>query len=110
MAEEIVNFRNGAHGGPGILSGGFLGNENRGTQAGNLVNIRLGKLPEKLSGETGEAFDVPPLPFGVQGVERQRRFSASAYAGEADEPVPRQNEINVPQIVLPGTFDDNVGL
>jgi len=72
MAEEIVNFRNGAHGGPWILPGGFLGNGNRGTQAGNLVNIRLGELPEKLPSETGEAFDVPPLPFGVKGVEGER--------------------------------------
>ena len=41
--------------------------------------------PEELAGVGGERFDVPPLAFGVERVERERRFPGTGNAGDDDE-------------------------
>ena len=72
------------------------------------IDVGLGHLPEKLPGEARQAFDVAPLPFGIQRVERQRALARAAHAGQANQLVARQNEVDVPQIMLAGPFDDDI--
>ena len=73
-----------------------------------MVDVGLGHLAQELPGEARQAFDIPPLPFGIQRVERQRALARSADAGQANQLVPRQDEIDVPQVVLAGTLDDDI--
>ncbi len=73
-----------------------------------MVDVGLGHLPQKLPREAGEAFDVPPLPLGIQRVEGQRAFAGAAYAGQADQLIARQYEIDVPQVMFAGALDDDI--
>ncbi len=80
-----------------------------GLRPADVVDVGLGHLPEELPGEARQAFDVPPLPFGIQRVERQRALARAADAGQADQLIARQTQIDVPQVVLAGALDDDVG-
>ena len=75
-----------------------------------MVDVGLGHLAQELPGEARQAFDIPPLPFGIKRVEGQRAFARPAHAGEADQLVARQDEVDVPQIMLAGAFDQDVGI
>ncbi len=107
--QVIVDLGNRPHGRAGIHTGRLLRDGNRGAQAGNQVHVRLRHLAEELAGEAGKALYVPPLPFRVKGIEGQRAFAGATYAGEADQPVPRQGQLHVPQVVLPRPLNDNIG-
>ena len=50
-------------------------------------------MPHELPGEAGEAFDVSPLSLGVERVEGERGLARAADAGEDDELVARQVEL-----------------
>ena len=64
--------------------------------------------PEELAGVGGERFDVPPLAFGVQRVERERRFPGAGDAGDDHELVPGDRDADIFEVVLAGTFDDDI--
>ena len=108
-AQVVVDLGDRADGRTRVAAGRFLRDRDRGAQAADVVDVRLGHLAEELAGEAGQALDVPPLPFGVERVERQRALARAADAGQADQLVARQDEIDVPQVVLAGAFDDDIG-
>ena len=62
-------------------------------QAVDGVHVRLLHLVEELPGVGGEGFDVPALPFGVDGVEGQGGFPGTAQAGNDDELVARDVDV-----------------
>ena len=74
----------------GLWPDDFCGIEIDGLKPADVIDVGLGHLPQELPGEAGQAFDVPPLPFGIERVERQRAFARAADAGEANQLVPRQ--------------------
>ena len=53
QTQVVIDFRNRAHGGAGILGGGFLVDGNGGRQAVNGVHVRLFHLSQKLPGIGG---------------------------------------------------------
>ena len=108
-AEKIVDFGDGSNGTSRTLSTGFLRNGDCGRETGNLIDIGLGQLTEELPGVTGETFDVAALSFGIEGIEGERAFAGAADSGEADQFIAWQNKVDVLQIVLPCTFNDDVG-
>ena len=59
-------------------------------------------------GVGGERLDVPPLSFGVQRVERERRFPRSRDARDDDELVPGDRDADIFEVVLAGILDDDV--
>jgi len=61
-----------------------------------------------LAGAGGERLDVPPLPFGVQRVERERGFPGAGDTGDDDELVPGDRDADILEVVLTGTFDDDI--
>ena len=69
------------------------------------VDVGLVHLPEELAGVRRQRLDVPALALGVDGVERERRLARPGQAGEHDEPVARQVEVDVAQVVLPRASD-----
>ena len=73
-----------------------------GDRRGQAVDPLGGRLIEplqKLPRVERKALDIPPLPLGIERVERQARFAASADAAEHDQLVLRNVEIDMLQIV-----------
>ena len=110
QTEIVVDLRHGAHGGPGVLAGGFLVDGNGGAETLDIVHIRLVHLPQKHPGVGGEAFHIPPLSLGINGVEGQRGLAAAGHAGDHHQLVPRDGDVNIFQIVGPCAFDNDVFL
>ncbi len=105
--EIIVDLGNGPDRGTGIVTGALLFDGNGRRQALDRVDIRLAHLFEELPGIGGQRFDVPPLPFGVDGVEGERGLARPAQAGDDDELVARDLDVDVLKIVLPRALDDD---
>jgi len=55
----------------------------------DLVHVRLFHLPQELARVGREALDIAPLPLGVDGIERQRRFTRPRDPGHDDHLVAR---------------------
>jgi hypothetical protein len=74
-----------------------------------MVDVGLGHLPQELPGKRGQAFDVPPLALGKQGVEGERAFAAAGDARQANQLVAGQGDVDGAQVVLACAFDNDVG-
>ena len=107
--QVVVDLRDRAYRTSRIIAAGFLRNRNRRAQSGDQIDIRLGHLPKELPSETGKGLDVATLPFGKDGIERQRAFAASRNAGQAYQLVARQNQVDVAQVMFAGAANDDVG-
>jgi len=66
-------------------------------------------LPKELAGKTAEAFNVTALAFGKDSIKRQRALSAATNACHTDQLVAWERDADITQIVLPGTFDNDIG-
>ena len=106
-AEVLVDFGGGGDGGAGVGGGGALFDGDGGGKAFDVVNVGFLELFEELAGVGGEALDVFALTFGVDGVKSETGFTGTAQAGDDDELVARQCEVNVLEVVLPGAGDDD---
>jgi len=107
-AQEVRDLGHGADGRSRVAARGLLLNADGRRQPADVVHVRLGQLAEELSGVTGKRFHVPPLAFGVECVKRQRRLARSADAGEDDQRVSGQSQVNVPEVVLARAPDDDL--
>jgi hypothetical protein len=70
-AQVVVDLRHRAHGGAGVVAGGLLVNGDGGGEALNALHVGFVHHPQELAGVAGEAFHVPPLALGVDGVKGQ---------------------------------------
>ena len=109
-AEIIVNLGDRAHRRAGIRAAGLLRNRDRRAKPGNQIDVRLGHLPEELAGETGKTLDVATLPLGIERIESQRTLARAADSGKANQSISGQDKTYVPQIVLSGALDQDVGI
>src|SRR5262249_112201 len=107
-AEVIVDLRDRPDRAPRVPPAGLLLDRDRRGQPLDLVDLRLGHLPEELPGVAGEALDVTSLPFGIKRGERQRALPRPADPREADQRRARQVEGHVAEVVLAGAADANV--
>ena len=73
----------------------------------DAFHVGLVHAVEKLARVGGKTFDVAALAFGVEDVERQRRFARTADAGDDRQRVQRNLEIEILEIVLLGAADVN---
>ena len=71
------------------------------------VDIRLVHLPEELPGIGGERLDIATLTLGEDRVEGERGLARPGESREDDERVPRDVDVDVLEIVLAGTLDDD---
>ena len=104
-AKVIRDFRNGADRGARIAPGRLLLNADGGGQAADEVDVRLRELPEELPGVTRQRLDVAALTFGINRVEGERAFARPTDAGEHDEFVAREFEIDVAEVVFARAAD-----
>lgn len=64
--------------------------------------------PKELAGVGEERLDDPPLPFGIERIERERGFPRAGDPGDHHEIVARDRDADIFEVVLTGTFDDDI--
>ena len=69
-------------------------------QAVDLVDVRLLHLAEELAGVGAQALDVAALALGVDRVEGKAGLAAAGQAGDDDEPVARERDVDVLEVVF----------
>ena len=77
QAQVVVDLRDGADRGAGVLARGLLVDGDGGREALDVVHVRLFHLAEELAGVGGEGFDVAALPFGVERVKGEGGLAGS---------------------------------
>ena len=107
QAQIIVNFRDGADGRARIVAGALLLDGDGRREPFDRIDIGLPHLFEELTGIGGQRFDVPALSFRIDRVEGERRFAGPAQAGDDDQLVARNLDVDVLEIVLARAFDDD---
>jgi len=75
-------------------------------QSFDRVDIRLFHETEELSSVCGKRFYVATLPFGVDGIECKRALPGAGQACDDRELVPRYDDIDVAEVVLARTSDN----
>ena len=97
--QVIVDLGNRADGRTRVVAGRFLLDRDRGREALDQVDIRFFHQLEELACVGRQRFDVAPLTFRIQRVERERRFTRAGQARDHHETVPRQVEADVLEVV-----------
>lgn len=108
QAQVIIDFRRGADGRARVLGSGLLVDRDGGGEAVDRIDVGFLHLSEELTRVRGEGFDVATLTLGVDGVEGERAFARAGEAREDDELVTRNREVDILEVVLTCTFDDDV--
>ena len=108
QAQVVVDLGDRADGRSRIVRRRLLLDRDRRREAFDGIDVRLVHHGEELARIRGKRFHVAPLPLGIQGVERQRGFARAGKAGEHDQPVPRQIEIDVLEIVSARPADADI--
>ena len=103
QTEIIVYLCRSPHGRAGILVCRFLFDGNYRTESCNLIHIRPLQPSQEITGVCGKGLNVSPLPFGEDGIECQRRFTASAQSGYHRQAVPWNFNIYIFQVMYTGT-------
>ena len=106
--QVVVHLGDGPHRGARIAGGAFLVDGDGGRQAVDEVHIGLVHLAQELPGIGRQRLHVAALPLGVDGVEGQRRLARTGDAGEYDELVAGYRQMDVAQVVLTRTMDDDL--
>ncbi len=99
QTQKIVYFGDGANRRARIFARGFLLNGDDGTQTRNLVHIGALHVADEVARVGRKSLDVAALPFGVDGVECQRRLAAAAQTRNHRECIARNGGIDVAQVV-----------
>ena len=100
-AEVVVDLGDGADGGARVAAGRALLDGDGGRESLDDVDVGLLHDAEELPGVGGERFDVAALPLGVDGVEGERGLAGAGEPRDDDEPVARQLDVDVAEVVLP---------
>ncbi len=108
QAQVVVDFGDGANRGAGVVGGRLLLDGNGWRQAFDGVDVGLFHHRQELPGVGRQRFHIAALAFGVQGVERQGRLAGTGQAGDHDQLVPGQGQVDVLQVV--GTCPTNQDL
>ncbi len=100
QAQVVVNLGHSAHSRARVLRRGFLLDADRGRQARDMVHVGLLHHVQKLPGIGRQAFDIAPLPFGIDRVKGQRRLARARQAREHHQLVARNIQIDILQVML----------
>ena len=107
QTEVVVNLGDRADGRAGVFGGRLLVDRDGGGEAVDVVDVGLVHLPEELAGVGGKGLDIAALPLGVDRVEGEGGLARAGQAGQNDELVTRDGEINIFEVVHTGTLDVN---
>ena len=101
----VVDLGDGADGRARIARGGLLLDRDGRRQAVDLVDVRLLHHLQELARIGRERLDIAALALGVDGVERERGFAGTRQPGEHHQPVARNVDVDVLEIVLARAAD-----
>src|SRR6185437_8008610 len=104
----IVDLGDRAHCRPRIVRGRLLLDRDRRRQPLDQIDVRFFHQLQELPRVRRQRLDVAPLPLGIERVEGERAFSRARQAGDHDQPMTRQIEVDVLQIVGARTPDSDV--
>src|SRR5262249_21057057 len=105
QSHVVVDLRNGADRRTWIFRGGLLFDRNCRRQSIDLVDVRLLHHLEELPRVSRERLHVAALALGINGVEGERGFARAGEAGEHDQPVARDRDVDILEIVLARAAD-----
>jgi len=108
QAQVVVDLGDGADGGARIVRGGLLLDGDRRGQPFDGVHVGLFHHREELPGVGGERLHIAALPLCVERVEGQGRFSGAGQAGDHDEFVAGEGEVDVLQVVGTSPTDQDL--
>ena len=106
-AEIVVDLGDGADGGARVAAGRLLLDADGRRQTAEVIDVRLLELAEELARVGRQRLHITPLSLRIERVEGQRRLARSAHAGEDDEAVARQVEVDVTEVVFARAADDD---
>ena len=92
---------------PWIPRDGFLIDADGGAEPLDVLNLGLVQLADVLTGVRREALEEASLSFLVDNVVRERRLARPREARHHRESIARNLDVDVLQIVLGGTSDDD---
>ena len=105
QAHVVVDLGDRADRRARVAVGRLLVDRDRGAQALDEVDVGPVDLAEELARVGGQRLDVAALALGEDRVEREGRLARAGEAGEDDERVARNLEVDVLQIVDAGAAD-----
>ena len=103
--EVIVDLRHRSHGGAGVMGGRPLFDGDGWREPLDRLHLGLVHLPDELPRVGGERLYVAPLPLGVDRVEGERRLPRTGDAGDDHEPVARDVDADVLEVMLGCALD-----
>ena len=107
--QVVVNLSRGCDGRARIGASAPLFNGNGRRQSLNEIDVRFFHLIQELTGVGRKTLDVAALPFGVESIESQGGFPRPAQAGNYDQFLARNLDLEILEIVLARTTDlDNL--
>ena len=104
----VVDLGDRADGGTRVVAGALLVDRDRRREPADEIDVRLVHLAEELPGIRRERLDVAALALGVDRVEGERRLARARQAGDHDQLVARDRDVDVLQVVLAGALDDDL--
>ncbi len=107
QAQVVVDLGDRPHGRARVARGRLLVDRDRRREPLDRVDVRLVHLPEELAGVGGQRLDVAALTLGVDRVEREARLARARQSGDDDERVARQPQVEILEVVLASTGDDD---
>ena len=106
--QVVVDLGHGADRGARVAAGALLVDGDGRGEAVDLVDVGLLHLAQELPRIGGQRLDVAALALGVDGVEGQAGLAAAGQAGDDDEPVARQLDVDVLEVVFAGAANDEM--
>ena len=91
-----------------VVAGALLVDRNGRRKARDVLDVGLVHLPQELARVGRQRFDVPPLALGIDGVEGERRLATARQASNDHQPVAREDQVDVLEVVLPRAADLNL--
>ena len=107
QAQVVGDLGDRADGGPRAAPNPLLLDRDRRRQTVDGVAVGLLHLLEELPGVGGERLDVAPLPFRIERVEGEGRLARAGEPGDDDEPLARDVDVDVLEVVSARAADDD---
>jgi hypothetical protein len=107
VAGVVVDFGDSSDRRARVLGGRLLLDRDGGREAVDLVDVRLLHHLEELARIGREALDVAALALRIDRVERERRLARARQAGEHHQPVARDVDVDILEVVLARAADGN---
>ncbi len=108
QAHVVVDLGHGRDGTARVARGGLLLDRDRRGEPVDMLDIGLLHHLEELARVGRQALDIAPLPLGIDGVEREGRLAAARQAGDHDQAIARQIDIDPLEVVLARAADGDL--